>query len=189
MSALLSMMMGSGGGVEFKTRIYSQNNAYIILNIYANGIRVKGSVKTIKYGPIAHTIVGYRYSDNSQYTIANLSYGYNSKTCNLSIGSQNNIQNTQLINSAGEIIQENFDVTRKNLVGWTNWGILAQNYYGNYDNFFNDVGRIELITLFQNNNEVVNLVPAIVNGESGMYDTIGQKFYGNANSVGSLVCE
>ena len=180
----------SGGGIKFKTSIYATDNAYILLDrITANGIRVKGNIKTIKTGPATHTIVAFRTSSTS-FTMANISYQYNSIVCNLTMGSQNNISNTQLINSSGQIVLENFDVTKKNMTTfYAKWGILCQNNNGSIDSYFNDVGRINLITLLYNDNEVANLVPAIVNGENGMYDTINEKFYGNANSVGSLICE
>lgn len=202
MSKLLSMLMKSksGGGVEFKTYCYALNNGYIQTDISANAdykIRVKGQL-TQNFTDSSKTFVflgGIYYDMYGKYTGTRFSVGYNPNLSSnvISLRSFNNKYiyeptYSNEINVSTTVRPYSFDGTLNNTVPYnTNFVIFASSDFV-YNS--NDYIYIELIEIKdQSDNLLHELKPAIVNGESGMYDTIEQKFYGNANSVGSLVCE
>lgn len=202
--------IASGGGVEFKTSIYSQDNAYIntgIANTNIYGLRVKGSVRVNSYtGHQQQIICGYiDYSSSG----ANISCFVNStiggsvptnyREVKISIKEGNTERdNIQIANNSGIIMVNTFDLK---FIDTTNTGTKEQFEYkiftgnranqgGSFIEFTNGVVALEIVELYDiSGNMIAELKPAIVNGESGMYDTITETFYGNANSVGSLVCE
>lgn len=199
MSALLGMMCEKkGGGVQFKTYCYALNNGCILIDKEVNGFRVIGtlintseSVNTYKSYYIAG---GQKYSSNPSYWLgAFIWLPNNQKQKDVAIGYLGGNTSEELVSADGTIIKTDFDFERKSYSSYTitACGIFANyNIYNNtFDTYINNYAKTKEIVLYNGNNIVVDLKPAIVNGESGMYDTIEQKFYGNANSVGSLVCE
>lgn len=209
-SMILANMMRKSEGVKFKTSIYSQDNAYIntgITNTNIYGLRVKGSVRVNSYtGHQQQIICGYiDYSSSG----ANISCFVNStiggtvptnyREVKISI-KEGNIErdNIQIADNSGIIKVNTFDLK---FIDTTNTGTKGQFEYkiftgnranqgGSFIEFTNGVVALEIVELYDiSGNMIAELKPAIVNGENGMYDTIGQKFYGNSNSVGSLICE
>ena len=178
---LANMMSSKGGGVEFKTYCYALNNGCCLIEgLTVNGFKVKG--KLIDTSSVFSSYMSWTIAGGSQYKT-----GATNWMSAIFDG---------LVDSLGNIIKTDFEFSRTDFSGYSLtklclfaylWGYMEQNNY--FQNFMNDKVKIQNIVLYNGNTEVANLVPAIVNGESGMYDTINEQFYGNANSVGSLVCE
>lgn len=199
-SMILANMMSKSGGVQFKTSIYATDNAYIQTDISANAdykIRVKGQLtQYFTDGSKTFCFLGSIYYDTyGKYTGTQFSVGYNPNISRnvISLRSYNNryIYEPTYSNdiSVSTILRPySFDCTLNNTIPYnTNFVIFA---LSDFTYKSNDCIYIELIEIKdQNDNLIAELKPAIVNGESGMYDIIEEKFYGNANSVGSLVCE
>lgn len=208
MSKLLSMLMKSkGGGIEFKTSIYATGNAYIQTDISANAdykINIVGNVLVDTYTDQgSHYFFGANNPDQSPsyYLTGTLAFiGYNPNTSIPGIGlrSANNVagynapykQDINIGSSGGHISAPyHFTLSLSHTVAYDkNFRVLSD--WQHADRKTNNMISIELIEIKdQNDNLIAELKPAIVNGESGMYDTVTETFYGNANSVGSLVCE
>ena len=195
---LANLMSKSGGGVEFKTYCYALNNGCILIDKEVNGFRVIGtllntteSTDTYKSYYIAGTT---RSSSMPSYWLgAFIWLPNNQKQKLVAIGYMGGNTSDELVNADGTIVKTDFDFERKSYSSYniSACGIFANsNIYNNtFDTFINNYAKMKEIILYKGNDIVADLKPAIVNGESGMYDTIGQQFYGNANSVGSLVCE
>lgn len=201
-SMLLANMMSNKGGVEFKTYCYALNDGCCLIEgLTVNGFKVKG--KLIDTSSVFSSYVSWIIAGGSQYKTGAtnwLSAGVfstqNSQQKRLGIGYMGGSIYDELVDSSGNIIKTDFEFSRTGFSGYSLtklclfaylWGYMEQNNY--FQNFMNDKVKIQNIVLYNGNTEVANLVPAIVEGESGMFDTINEQFYGNANSVGSLVCE
>ena len=122
-------------------------------------------------------------------------FNYSSSTYYAYLGAWNGGYNysdsvNQLLSSYQDTSKKSFDLTFNNIVqnpDNTNITIFCVIGSGGY---LNNICAFSLIQLFDSSDNLLHeLKPAIVNGESGMYDTVTKTFYGNANSVGSLVCE
>ena len=200
MSKLLSMMMGSGGGgVEFKTYCYAQNNGCILIDKEFDGFRVVGTLinteESASGGYKNYYIAGATASSSqpSYWLGAFIQMPNNQKQKNIVIGYLGGSISEELVSADGTVVKTDFDYERKSYSSYTiaKCGIFANYriYNNTFDFFMNDFVKIKEIVLYKGNDIVADLKPAIVNGESGMYDTVTETFYGNANSVGSLVCE
>ncbi len=205
MSKLLSVLMSSsgGGGIKFKTYCYALNNGCCLIeDLTVNGFKVKG--KLIDTSSISNSnrnlyiVGGSQYTSNPSYwTGCFLSMTANSQKKTISIGYMGGSTGEQLVDSSGNIIKTDFEYSRINFnTGYSLTKFCLFAYLKGYktqdnvfENFMNDKIKVQNIVLYNGNTEVANLIPAIVKSESGMYDTINEQFYGNANSVGSLVCE
>lgn len=196
---LANMMSKKGGGVEFKTYCYALNNATCLIDLGSNnllaGIYVKGTLTTNYPSTTGWKVMCGGASSSTQYIDSFLSFNnLSTKNTEVKTGNAGGFNTETLIDSSGNIIKTDFESSKKgmNTMTGSKIGIFAQ--YSNYNNTFmyyvNDFVKIKNIVLYDiNDNEIANLVPAIVNGENGMYDTINEQIYGNANSVGSLICE
>lgn len=209
-SMLLANMMSSGGGVEFKTSIYSVGEAYIdtgIDNATIYGLRVKGRMRVNSYSGYKQQII-CGYIDYSSYTsqsdlscyvsaIGSPAPGQYWKT---SVTIKDNItsDSVQVAGSDGIITVFDFDVKlvsndttkTKKQFSYKIFTGERDNQGGTFFAYTDGVVALEVIEIYDvSGNMIMELKPAIVNGESGMYDTVTETFYGNANSVGSLVCE
>jgi len=182
MSKLLSMLMSSSGGgnVEFKTSIYTEGNAYISLDLSSlRGQSVKCRLKgeCLNFSELYYL---FGFSSGSQYD-SYASYFYN--------GSVSVAGSSQAVS----ISSPNFDLTGNAVTmnnGYLSDFRLFSWKYSSTINFTNGKCKFSLFEILDSNDNILHqLKPAIVNGESGMYDTVTETFYGNANSVGSLVCE
>lgn len=194
------MMRKKGGGVEYKTLVYATDNAYIQTDISANDdykIKITGTIKTQTYTNAGSNYFfdGAYFSFNLTGTIAFIGYNPGNKNVTICLRSGNNqasyqatYKNDITVGSNGTVTQPNYTLSLEHTIPYNkNFGIFRCE---NENNYSNDLVAISLIEIKdQNNNLIAELKPAIVNGESGMYDTVGQQFYANANSVGSLVCE
>lgn len=199
-SMLLANMMSKSSGVEFKTSIYATGNAYIQTDISANDdykIKITGTIRTQTY-----TNAGSNYFLDGAYapsqltgTIAFIGYNPGNKNVSICLRSGNNqasyeatYKNDIIVGSNGTVTQPNYTLSLEHTIPYNkNFGIFRCEDKNNYSN---DLVAISLIEIKdQNDNLLHKLKPAIVNGESGVYDTVTKTFYGNANSVGSLVCE
>ena len=204
MSSFRQLMMRNkgGGGVEFKTSIYATGNAYMVIspNITTKyGFKIVGTLldtTSTSFSYRTPTIVGFRKSSSNPTGWCNGSFLFiaNSKQKYVRVGYGGGTEEIELINSDGTVIATDFSIEKKNLeTPPTNnkCGLLADyfDYNNSFSNFLNNTAKVKQIIIYDGDTEVANLLPAIVNGESGMYDTVTETFYGNANSVGSLVCE
>lgn len=180
------MMREKGGGVEFKNAIYPSGSAYISLPLYQDlkKIEISGVVtNTAQYARQTFVLFYKQYSSAYSYegysiqsyirvsagmgyrdiNFNNFNYSSTISTVNLSSLTSNDFNVTATLTEAINIVNE-FKVVMD--------------------------GKTKSIKLYNSNDVLIGeLLPAIVNGENGMYDTVGQQFYTNANSVGSLVCE
>jgi hypothetical protein len=197
-SMLLANMMSKSGGVEFKTYCYAQNNGCILIDKEVDGFRVVGTlvntIENVNTYKSYYIGAGTTYSSNpTRWLGAFIWLPNNQKQKLVAIGYMGGNTTDELVNADGTIVKTDFDFERKSYSSYTisACGIFANyNIYNNsFNGYINDYVKMKEIILYKGNNIVADLKPAIVNGERGMYDTIEQKFYGNANSVGSLVCE
>ena len=197
MSKLLSMMMAKGsGGVEFKTSIYTTGNAYInthLANIDGYIIDVEVLDYPTSSGSTSNYVVG-ALTGSGESRIGNeinITYhpSFNSIfVCNYFNNSYANVVNYVSLNTKPQTVS----LQCLNITTATPSELDVFVFAGNVNGsamYFCNVIKIKNLQLFSGNTKVADLKPAIVNGESGMYDTVGQQFCGNANSVGSLVCE
>lgn len=187
MSALLGMMCEKkGGGIEFKTAVVSTGSAYISVPLYQDVKRIDIE------GTATNTTLYSKQTFLQTYYYYSSSYSYNGYGINCEIGT-----------SAGQR-QYTMNLYSFSYGGNSNLAQLSSsrsadfNVSAVFENAFNLVhlfllafgGKTKKVKIYNSNNVLLGeFLPAIVNGESGMYDTIGQQFYANANSVGSLVCE
>ena len=195
---LANMLTRNGGGIDFKTYCYAIDNAYIQTDISANGdykIRLKGKilVDTFNIAGGVYPFEGFTTTNSgSKYlgTYMSLATNPNGYINTLFFRSINNDypynptyqNNLQVGNGNNEITTHNFDLTLSHTIPCD----------VQYKLFKSSSSLIafEIIQIKdQNDNLLHELKPTIINGESGMYDTVTQTFYGNSNSVGSLVCE
>lgn len=187
MSALLGMMCEKkGGGIEFKTAVVSTGNAYISVPLYQDvkRIDIEGTATNTELYSKQNFLQAYKtyyggYNYTGYYILNEVSLSGGKhvnyiKITNFSYGGSSDIATLSSSSSA------DFNVSYT------------------FENAFNVVHRFKLalagktksVKIYNSNNVLLGeFLPAIVNGESGMYDTVGQQFYTNANSVGSLVCE
>ena len=201
---------GGGGNVEFMTSIYSIGQAYIdtgIDNTTIFGLRVKGRMRVDNYSGYKQQII-CGYIDYSSYTSqSDLScyvYAIGSPApeqyWKTSVTIKDNItsDNVQVAGSNGTITVFDFDLKlvsvdttkTKKQFSYKIFTGERDNQSGTFFAYTDGVVALEVVELYDiSGNMIAELKPAIVNGENGMYDTIGQQFYGNANSSGSLVCE
>ena len=195
---LANMMRKKGGGVEFKTYCYALNNGCILIDKEVDGFRVVGTL--INTEESSNTYKEYfiagatRYSSNpTRWLGAFIWLPNNQKQKLVTIGYLGGNTSEELVSADGTIVKTDFDFERKSYSSYSisACGIFANyNIYNNtFDTFINNYAKMKEIILYKGNDIVADLKPAIVNGESGMYDTINEQFCGNANSVGSLVCE
>lgn len=175
------MMRKKGGGVEFKTSIYSQGNAYISLDLSAlQGQQVKCRLKgeCLNFSELYYL---FGFSSGSSYN-SYQSYFYNGSVTVKDVSQvvSNSSPNFDLTGSASTM--SNSFISDFRLFSWERAGGTV--------NFTDGKCKFSLFEILDSSNNLLHqLKPAIVNGESGMYDTVTETFYGNANSVGSLVCE
>ena len=180
------MMREKGGGIEFKTAVVSTGNAYISVPLYQDvkRIDIEGTTTNTTLYSKQYFVQLYKtYSGSYNYT------GYN-------------ILNE--ISLSGGLAVNYIKVNIFSYGGGSDIAILSSSSSKNFnvsytfENAFNVVYKFELalggktksVKIYNSSNVLLGeFLPAIVNGESGMYDTVGQQFYTNANSVGSLVCE
>lgn len=197
-SMLLANMMSKSGGVEFKTYCYALNNGCILIDKEVDGFRVVGTLINTEQSVSSYTnyyIAGATaYSSNPSYWLgAFINMPNNQKQKLIAIGYLGDNITEELVSADGTVIKTDFDFERKSYSSYTiaKCGIFASyRIYNDTFNFFmNDFVKMKEIILYKGNDIVADLKPAIVNGKSGMYDTVTETFYGNANSVGSLVCE
>lgn len=191
MSKLLSMMMSSsGGGVEFKTSIYATDGAYIQTDINISNvtkIRAKGENISYQAQSGSRRFVCQAVDVNSGYNGISVYIGYyNNPTIQVTLAFFQNSYSASKSSYENLINENTFDLILNNFTFTTpvvnTFSIFKDAIYGQIN--------FELFEFYdQNDNLLHELKPAIVNGESGMYDTVTETFYGNANSVGSLVCE
>lgn len=192
---LANMMSKKGGGVEFKTSIYATGGAYIVTpftfgEIY--GIKAKGSVTSwlTVSDETYPMIAGYVSGNYTQKRGVCLIKNSGNKCVSINI-------NDNIVQSVNN--ESIFDLTNQQSspVGVNNYAfpIFAQNSSGSSFlpltkwSTYGSVKLEEIVLFNQNLNKIAHFKPAIVEGESGMYDTINEQFYGNANTVGSLICE
>lgn len=205
-SMILANMMSdnSGNDIQFKNYIYALNNGYIDTGINSGitSIRIKG--KWLKSSYSSSTQI-YFFGNLSQQSIAGgtyrtgvLGFGrYESNRVTTFLNSYSNTSGTTSTakqynseQSSSDITIPSFDITQDRVyfASGNSFRILGSRNVGS-TMCSNDTFGIELVE-FYNNGELVNqFKPAIVNNEHGMYDTVTQTFLGNANSVGSLICE
>ena len=195
---LANMMSSSGNSVEFKTYCYAQNNGCILIDKEVDGFRVVGTLINTEQSVssyINYFIAGAtNYSSNPNYWLGgSIRLPNNQKQKLVVIGNMSGILTDELVSADGTVIKTDFDFERKSFSSYTisKCGIFANyNIYNNtFDKFLNDFAKIKEIVLYKGNDIIADLKPVIVNGESGMYDTVTETFYENANSVGSLICE
>ena len=195
---LANMMSSSGESVEFKTYCYAQNNGCILIDKEVDGFRVIGTLINTEQSVssyIDYFIAGAtKYSSNPSYWLgAFIRLPNNQKQKLVAIGYMGGNSSDELVSADGTIVKTDFDFERKSFSSYTisKCGIFVNyNIYNNtFDKFLNDFAKIKEIVLYKGNDTISDLKPAIVNGKSGMYDTVTETFYGNANSVGSLICE
>lgn len=200
MSKLLSMMMGSGKKVEFKNYVYAIDNAYIETDIKLNEnykISIKGKTKVSVTSQIIFFMAGSGSVSYWNGTRAMLYLEGSSRYCylnNLSIGNLYSINsgttdNVRVFTGTNGAYANDFTISLSRTNTKTNYNLFL--FFNNVESIYsNDNLKIKLIEIKdQNDNLIHEIKPAIVNGESGVYDTVTETFYGNANSVGSLVCE
>lgn len=186
-SVLLGNLMSkSGGGVEFKTSIYSQGNAYIEFNKDKHIDRfytcdICFIVKSIStYGILRFGRYYDDYGIGSMRVVGETSGSFRTYLTTNATGTET---------SVGDVVYDIDNIFNNVNIynSSSNWEfpIIRLFYSGMTENFL-----LKYITFYgENNTKVAELKPVIVNGESGIYDTVTETFYGNANSVGSLVCE
>ena len=180
------MMREKGGGIEFKTAVVSTGNAYISVPLYQDvkRIDIEGTAtNTEMYSKQTFVTTYYYYSG---------SYSYNGYGINCEIG-------TSAGQKAYKINLYSFSYGGSSTITTFPSSYSADfNVSVVFENAFNPVhlfrlavaGKTKSVKIYNSNDVLLGeFLPAIVNGESGMYDTVGQQFYANANSVGSLVCE
>lgn len=197
MSKLLSMMMSDKGSeVEFKTNIYSQGNAYIDTMLTdIDGYNIEAIVLDYptSIGSTSDFIVGALSGSSGHQTgnVINISYhpNYGSMlSCNYYNNSYANVDTRVSLYTKPQEVTINIPNITQATAQDLNVFIFAGNINGTAMYFCNKI-KIKNLQLFKESIKVAELKPAIVNGENGMYDTVTKTFYGNANSVGSLVCE
>lgn len=196
MKKLLSMVMESKSNVVFKNYCYALNNAYIQTDISANAdykIRLKGKILVDTFQSFGGTYPFRGFiQGSSRYTGTYLSLTTNPsnyvnslffRSINDDYAYNPTYQDIlQVGNGNDEITTHNFDLTLPHTIPCDVQFKLFE--------ASSSIIAFKIIEIKdQNDNLIAELKPATVNGENGMYDTIGQQFYGNANSVGSLVCE
>lgn len=188
--------IASGGGVEFKTSIYSQGEAYIDTMLSdIDGYNIEAIVTNYpgSSGPTSNYVVG-ALTGSSGHQIGNcmnISYHptYGSIfSCNYFNNSFANIYRMVNLSTKPQEVSLNLLQIPQATAYGLNVFVFAGNINGN-PMYFCNVIKIKNLQLFKGSIKVAELKPAIVNGESGMYDTVTETFHGNANSVGSLVCE
>lgn len=169
-----------GGGIDFKTSIYTLGNAYISLDLSSlQGQSVKCRLKgeCLDFSNLYYL---FGYSSGSSYN-SYQAYFYN--------GSVEVGDNSQAVS----VSSPSFDITGQAKTMNNNYLSdfrLFSWKYGSTINFTSGKCKFSLFEILDSNDNILHqLKPAIVNGESGMYDTVTETFYGNSNSVGSLVCE
>lgn len=198
MKKLLSMVMESKSNVVFKNYCYALNNGCILIDKEVDGFRVVGTLINTEQTVSSYTsyyIAGAStYSSNPSYWLgAYIQMPNNQKQKKIAIDYLGGSITEELVSADGTVIKTDFDFERKSYSTYTisKCGIFANYriYDNTFDFFMNDFMKIKEIVLYKGNDIVADLKPAIVSGESGMYDTVSETFYGNANSVGSLVCE
>lgn len=197
MSKLLSMMMSdSGGGVEFKTSIYSQGNAYIDTMLSdIDGYNIEAIVLDYPTSsdPTSNNVVGALVGSTGQRTGNSISISYHPTygsifTCDYSNNSFANVYSMVSLHTKPQEVSFNSLQIPQATASGLNVFVFAANIGGD-PMYFCNVIKIKNLQLFKGSVKVAELKPAIVNGESGVYDIVTETFYGNANSVGSLVCE
>ena len=184
---------GGGGNVEFKTSIYATDNAYIQTDISMNEnykIRVTGK-RNKSYNSTNYLYIFGGSKSSGSYPLGTdcyFSYSSGASKNVVAILTYNGTGYPPTSSASHYFGSDDFDLS---LNAYTNNTVSFTIFCSNSINgFLNDYVSLSLIEIKdQNDNLLHELKPAIVNGESGMYDTVTQTFYGNANSVGSLVCE
>lgn len=210
---LANMMTGSGGGVEFKSKVFATDDAYIQTDFNLNNvakIRISGNLENYNWNNFSGTYSRWyqvfgslKYSEGVGIgTIFAIEYHFEynpaQRKLNAYLGSFSggnffsDSVSSLLAQGTDTTPKTTFDLTYSNITqnpDNTNIKIFKGIVYGT-DTYINDFCAFSLIQLFDSSDNLLHeLKPAIVNGESGMYDTVTETFYGNANSVGSLVCE
>ena len=180
------MMKAKGGGIEFKTAVVSTGGAYISVPLYQDVKRIDIE------GTATNTELYSKQTFVSAYYYYGGSYSYNGYGINC-----------EIVTSAGRKAYK-INLYSFSYGGTSNITTFPSSFSADFNvsavfaNAFNVVHRFDLAVggktksvKIYNSNDVLlgEFLPAIVNGESGMYDTVGQQFYANANLVGSLVCE
>lgn len=186
----------SGGGVEFKTSIYSQGEAYIDTMLSdIDGYNIEAIVLDYptSSGPTSNYVVGALNGNTGNQTGNNIritfhpTYGPIFASSYFNNSYANIYSQVSLHTKPQEVSLNSLQIPQATASGFSVL-VFAGNINGN-PMYFCNVIKIKNLQLFKGSIKVADLKPAIVNGESGMYDTINEQFYGNTNSVGSLVCE
>ena len=169
-----------GGEAKFKTSIYTEGNAYISLDLshlQSQSIKCRLKGECLNFSELYYL---FGFYSGAQYD------SYQSFFDNGSVSVAGSSQ-------AVSISSPNFDLTGNAIT-------MSSSYLSDFRlfswksgstiNFTSGKCKFSLFEILDSNDNILHqLKPAIVNGESGMYDTVTATFYGNANSVGSLVCE
>lgn len=180
------MMRNKGGGVEFKDYIYSIDGAYILFNTDRHIERFYAcDVSFMIKSRSTYGIVNFRrYYDD--YSLGNM------RVIGETSGSYRTYLTINLTGTDTEIgdVSYQTDNVFNNINIYNSSSVYAKPtvkllYYQMTANFL----LKNIVFYGENNTKVAELKPAIVNGENGLYDTVGNQFYGNSNSSGSLVCE
>lgn len=181
------MMKKKGGGIEFKTAVVSTGGAYISVPLYQDvkRIDIEGTTTITTLGLKQNFIFAY-YNYLSQ-TSYNAYVIYNEVSTSAGRRVNRIVLGTANYGGGGSTIAQ---LSSSNSADF--------NVSAVFENAFNSVhsfqlareGKTKSVKIYNSNDVLLGeFLPAIVNGESGMYDTVGQQFYANANSIGSLVCE
>lgn len=174
---------GGGGGVEFKTSIYAIDGAYIrtLENEFRYGYYIDISFYASSGIENGRTIFASQSNGGTGYKrIFKDTVSYVAK---LKVGTSYEDTEVGTILSNSDNIFDDINMSRN-----TSYNLLYYQIFSSSPS--NDKIKIHYIRIKDSSKTLLaELKPAIVNGESGMYDTVTQTFYGNANSVGSLVCE
>lgn len=193
-SILLANMMQNNSGIEFKNYCYALNNAYIQTDISLNenfNVRVAGKRNKSYTSATSLFLFGASGASGSYTLGTNCTFSYSSGIGQSSVAilTYDGTGYPPSGSTRHYFGANDFDISLSN-VYYNNTVSIIMFCSRHIDYFLNDYVFISLIEIKDlSDNLIVELKPAIVNGENGMYDTVGQKFYGNTNSVGSIVCE
>lgn len=180
---LANMLSGKGGGVEFKTSIYAIDGAYIrtLENEFSYGYYIdlsfyaSSGIENDRPIFASQSSAGTGYKRIYKDTVSNVA--------KLKVGTNYSQMEVGIILSESDNIFDDINMSRNTIYPLLYYQIFSSSPS-------NDKIKIHYIRIKDSSkNLLADLKPAIVNGESGMYDTVTETFYGNTNSVGSLVCE